>query len=86
MHGVTIIKTLRSCHRIPYKFMGFAVCTHTSIRDCTPVSVTRYQKFLHLIKQNVDTITAPEKCEHITARVTRLAVYYLLRGGTSCLI
>lgn len=56
--------------------MGFAVCTHTSIRDCTPVSVTPYQKFLHLTKQNVDAITAPEQCEHITARVTRLVVYW----------
>ena len=66
--------------------MRFAVCTHTSIRDCTPVSVTPYQRFLHLTKQNVEAITAPEQCEHITTRVTRLAVYYLLRGGTICLI
>jgi hypothetical protein len=66
--------------------MGFAMCTYTSIRDCTPVSVTPNQKFLHLTKQNVDAVTAPVQCEHITARVTRLAVCYLLRGGTSCLI
>ena len=66
--------------------MMFAVCTLTSVRDCTPVSVTPYQKFLHLTKQNVDAITAPGQCKHIIARVTGLAVYYQLECGTSCLM
>jgi len=48
--------------------------------------MTPYQMFLHLTKQNMDAITAPKQCKHITARVTRLAVYYLLRGETSYLI